>query len=386
VHVDNGVVALVLLLVGLAGYVWREDILRTALDPKQPFQTYRPPPAPDYGRASAWALLPAHPERAAATDPPADVFFVHPTTYDGGRDWNAPIDEPNARRLLERVMLPNYAGPFQTVGRVFAPRYRSASLYTFLTHRDDAREARAFAYGDVRHAFDVYLARYNTGRPLLLVGVEQGGGELAARLLDEVVARDPKLVKRLAGAYLIEALVPAERYGPTTPVPACARRDQARCVVAYSSVRAGDSSAARNRLDSALVWGPGGRLVDLDGREALCVNPLTGATSAGIAPAKLNLGAANASDLEWGARPAFLPREVSAECRGGVLWVSRPSSPSLRPSGSWADRHKAAAFNLFYADLEADAKARVSALTGGPLAPPLEGPVAVKPAPIHAVR
>ena len=39
-------------------------------------------------------------------------------------------------------MLPNYAGPFARLGRIFAPRYRQASLYTLMTLRDDAREAR----------------------------------------------------------------------------------------------------------------------------------------------------------------------------------------------------------------------------------------------------
>ena len=54
-------------------------------------------------------------------------------------------------------MLPNYAGPFVRVGRLFAPRYRQASLFAQLTLRDDARDAREFAYGDVRRAFDYYL-------------------------------------------------------------------------------------------------------------------------------------------------------------------------------------------------------------------------------------
>src|SRR5204863_308586 len=82
------------------------------------------------------------------------------------------------------VMAPNYIGPFVSVGRVFAPKYRQASLYTQLTLRDDAREARQFAYGDVREAFRSYLNHDNGGRPFLIVGVEQGG-TLALRLWAE---------------------------------------------------------------------------------------------------------------------------------------------------------------------------------------------------------
>jgi hypothetical protein len=98
--------------------IWRDDIQRTLLDPKVPFQTYDPPPAPDYASAEAWALLPPAPFAWTSADPSADVFFVHPTTYDGGSDWNGAIDDGRANRVLAGVMLPNYAGPFARVGRV----------------------------------------------------------------------------------------------------------------------------------------------------------------------------------------------------------------------------------------------------------------------------
>ena len=173
---------LLLALLIAAAFIWRDDILRTALDPKQPFQTYRPPPAPDYSKPTSWALIPAKPQIWAASDPVADVFFVHPTTYDGGLEWNGPIANRGAAKLLDRVMLPNYAGPFYRVGRLFAPRYSQASLYTQLTLRDDARDAREFAYRDIREAFRYYRDHDNAGRPLVIVGVEQGG-LLAARLV-----------------------------------------------------------------------------------------------------------------------------------------------------------------------------------------------------------
>jgi len=339
-----------------AAFYWRYDILRTTLDPKVPFQTYEPPPAPDYARLEAWALRPA-PGRKA----PADVFFVHPTTYDGGRDWNAPYDQPKAARYLARVMLPNYAAPFERGGRIFAPHYRQASLYTFLTLRDDARDARRFAYDDVRRAFRHYLQHDNHGRPILLVGVEQGG-VLAARLLNEEIAGDAAVRSRLAGVYLIETVVPADDYGPESPTPACARRGQAGCVTAWASMMDGDFQQAQELTNRSLVWNGGGELITLDGRTPLCVNPLLGAQNEIRAPARLNLGAANATGLEWGSRPALLKRQVWAQCENGLLHTGRPKSTSLRDSGSWTDRRKVSGFNLFWADIEADAQARVTAL------------------------
>src|SRR4051812_5439998 len=100
------------LVLGLATGVFWDDLMKTSLDPKTPFQTYKPPSAPDYDRAESWALLPARPDAPSPTDPVADVFFISPTTFDGGRDWNGPIGEPKAERVFRRVMAPNYAGPF----------------------------------------------------------------------------------------------------------------------------------------------------------------------------------------------------------------------------------------------------------------------------------
>ncbi len=87
-----------------------------------------------------------------------------------------------------------------------------------------------------------------------------------------------------------------------------------------------------------------------------------GAETEAPASERENIGAANATDLEWGARPAFMPHQVAARCQGGLLWTTRPRSPVLKAAGGWVDRLKAPSFNPFYADLEADAQARVAAL------------------------
>jgi hypothetical protein len=386
-YVLGAAVAAAVLLSGVM-FLFREGIQRTALDPKQPFQTYRPPPAPDYSQPSAWAVLPGDPAHPAPGDPPADVFFVHSTIYDGGRDWNTPIDDRAAQRFLNRVDLPNYAGPFQQVGRVFAPRYRAASLYAYLTLRDDAREARRFAYRDVEAAFRNMLARTPADRPLILAGVGQGAN-LLTHLLQQAVDKDPALIRRVAGVYLMDAVSPAAPFAPGSPLPACASRQQAHCVMAWAGVRANDSERAARRLERALMWTPEGQLENLAGRPALCVNPLTGSTAVPAASERDNLGAANATGLEWGLRPAFLAHQVSAECDGGLLRLSRPSSPSLQRAGSWAERRKSPPYNLFYADIEADAEARVEALAGrklyGPAAPPIQNTVEVRDSPIHHI-
>lgn len=332
--------------------VWRGDILKAGLDPQVPFQTYQPPPAPDYSRPSAWALLDA----TAPDAGPAAVFFVHSTTYDGGREWNGPIGHVKADAYLQRVVLPNYAGPFARLGPVSAPRYRQGSLYTRLTLREDAREARAFAYRDVAAAFEAWLARHPEG-PIVLAGVEQGG-EHVERLLRERVATDPALRRRLVAAYLMDVVVPADHLPPG--IPACEDRSRAGCIVAYSPVGDGNDGAARRRLRRALVWDERGRLVELGDRPALCVNPVTGKTATAPVEARLNRGATNATGLEWGARPALQAREIATQCRDGLLRHTEPETESFRQAGGWSDRRKSRPYNLFYGDIEVDAKARLA--------------------------
>lgn len=339
-----------LLAVGVA--IWRGDILRAGLDPQVPFQTYQPPPAPAYGEASGWALS----EARAPDAGPASVFFVHSTTYDGGRHWNAPLGERRADAYLTRVVLPNYAGPFARAGAISAPHYRQSSLYTRLTLRDDAREARAFAYRDIEAAFENWISRHPDG-PIVLAGVEQGG-ELVERLVREKVATDPALRARLVAVYLIDVVAPVDGLSPH--VPPCETRAQTGCIVGFSPVGDSNDGAARRRLRRALVWNDRGQLIELGDRAALCVNPLTGSTATAPAEARLHRGATNATGLEWGARPALMAREVAAQCRDGILRHSEPRTESFRETGSWADRRKSRPYNLFYGDIEADVQARLA--------------------------
>lgn len=346
----TGFVLVFILVAAVA--VWRGDILKAGLDPQVPFQTYEPPPAPNYAQESAWALRDARAPGAGA----AHVFFVHSTTYEGGSEWNGPIEHRDAATDLRRGVLPNYAGPFARAGDVSAPRYRQASLYTRLTLREDAREARAFAYRDVDAAFGAWVQAHPTG-PIILVGVEQGA-DLVDRLLHDRVATHPALKQRLVAAYLMEGLIPAARF---RDIPLCQSRDAFGCALAWKSVQEGDDTEAKRVLRRALAWDERGALVGAEGAPTACVNPVTGSVTHPASAMRDSRGATNATNLEWGARPAFQSRIVAGECRDGILWRSPLNSESFRPKGSWADRRKIPPFNLFYADIEADALHRIDA-------------------------
>ncbi|ESQ77059.1 DUF3089 domain-containing protein [Asticcacaulis sp. YBE204] len=337
-------------------WLWGDDILRHNLDPKVPFQTYKRPPAPDYRTKAAWFLNPAldgYEVRRNRNHQKVDVFFVHATSFDGGKDWLGPITDPAAAAEVIRTQLPNYAAPFATIGYVYAPKYRQASLYSQLTQREDAREARQFAYEDIAAAFDAFLMQRRNDRGFVVVGIEQGGF-LVQRLVQERIGSDAALKSRLVAAYFIETLVTAEDYAPDTAFPACANRAQSSCVVAYLSVDSGRPDKALQAQRRAMIWGRGDIIEPMDKIKALCVNPLTGGATQDMIEARHSLGAANATGLEWGASPGLISRKTSARCRGEILYVSKPSGDSFVTSGSWSDKKKIRNYNLFYGDLQAD--------------------------------
>ncbi|MBU2116252.1 MAG: DUF3089 domain-containing protein, partial [Alphaproteobacteria bacterium] len=165
---------------------------------------------------------------------------------------------------------------------------------------------------------------------------------------------------RLVAVYMIDAVLAVDAV--PADVPACAVRDQSGCTVAFSAIGE-DGEAGRRRLRRALVW-DGGRLVDLNGRDALCVNPISGVAHGGRTAIREHAGATNATGLEWEAHPALQSGRVTAECRDGLLRHSQARGESFRRGGSWADRRKAMPYNLFYGDIERDVQARIAAWRG----------------------
>ena len=341
-------------ILAIAGVYLQNDLHRNALDPKVPFQIYqatRLPKAPDYRKAAGWYLNPAL-SRYYADPRKVDVFFLHGTTFDGGKDWLGGINGP-ATRDVERVQIPNYAGPFSVMGNVYAPRYRQASLYTQLTGRDDAREARRFAYGDAEAAFQAFLKQRRGGRGFIIVGVEQGG-LLVERLLRDEVASKPDVRSQLVAAYMLETLAPEALFDAPGSIPVCRARDATGCAVSYLSVDAGRPDQALQLLKRAVAWEGNNDLVTLGADKAVCVNPLIGAPKTGEVDAHRSQGATNATGLEWGTEPALLLRKVSARCLSGLLIVDKPDSPTFRDGPAWVDQRKVNPYNLFYGDLQAD--------------------------------
>ena len=377
------------LLSALSAFVLRDQIFQTFLDPGVPFQTYQRPPAPDYTQDEAWAARPdvRLPDEAGH---PA-VFFIHPTTYDGGSHWNAPYDRPQEAVELSQIVLPNYAAPFlvQDV-ELYAPRYRQASLYTFMNNREDSVLARELAQMDIQRAFTQFLRETDPEQPFFIVGVGQGGA-IALDVLARRVAPDPAVRRRLTAAYIIEAPTPLDLLaGPLSTIPVCTDPSEVRCLVGWVAVRPQGTARIEALTQRSRALDSRGRLPPVEDRALLCVNPVLWTANEDYAPARLHRGAAAAEGLMLTDAPSPMTNQTGAQCQGGLLMIDQPRASALRRPGRLAEDRRVRPSNLFYMDIRANAQARLEVMRAimadeARYAPPLDAPLEVEVAPITPI-
>src|SRR5262249_11182745 len=129
-------------------------------------------------------------------------------------------------------------------------------------------------YGDIRSAWRDYLAHYNHGRGVVLIGHSAGSFNLKRLIADEIDphASERKLIVSaiLAGGHLVVAN--RGRGGDLPAMPPCTARSDTGCVVAWSTF--GSTPPKDARFES--VDHPATQHV-------LCVNP-TDPRAAGSTP------------------------------------------------------------------------------------------------------
>lgn len=350
----------VLSLLLVLAWFYRDELFRSLNDPGQPFQTYVPPAAPDYSQSESWLSLPDLSVDPATLAGAADVFVLAPSLYLGGEHWVAPVLGPKFMAQQDRIVTPNYVMPYAIGGRLYAPRYREAALYSFLTNRDDARAAQDFAYQDVRRAFGVFLDNSVPERPIVLIGHGQGALHIQ-RLLAEYF--DGPRAGKLAAAYLIDHPTPLDIL-PDTVKP-CETETDFNCAVGFGAFTTAEDVAATKFVSRTLVFnGPksGDDMRPVEGRALLCTNPLLWNRSTDFAPARLHKGGVAAEGLDAESQPAASPRQTSAQCADGILVIDRPKRKSLRRKAQFGGRYRTPGSNLFYEDLRQNMITRISAL------------------------
>lgn len=330
------------------------------------------PPAPDYANRDAWAALPGRPSAADMVPPEmppasatygragarADVFFVHPTTYMTAPSKNARFDEPGmTRERLDFNVLSSEAAAFNGCCRIFAPRYRQASIASFSGPGPHSEAAFDLAYSDVGRAFDHYLSHDNGGRPFIIASHSQGSLH-AMRLLQDRIIGTP-FQKQLVAAYLIGWAIPedVERVG----LPVCRSASQNGCLIGWNSVKGTQKLALTLGFmrHNAVFW-LNGRYRLLANRNLVCVNPLSW-TKDGGAPAAANLGSLPVSGPGEPMEPP-IPALTGAVCQDGVLHVFLEREVrkdfGYHPKGGSFHSFD---YNLFYMNIRRNAAERVAA-------------------------
>ena len=359
-----GLIVVVLLAAFTALGGW--SLLSSTRKPATPYDARRLPPAPDYANSNAWLAFPGRTGLERSTPPgvtpvdeanaPADVFFVHPTTFKGSPVWVAPFDASDEAAPLNGAVLLEQVSAFNGCCRLYAPRYRQATLAGL-----DIPAAMDVAYADVDSAFRYYIAHLNQGRPFIVASHSQGTAH-AIRLLQEAILGTP-LTDRLIAAYLIGGYVP-DTFGELG-LPTCDAPRQIGCVLSYNTNETG-RTGARILIDDKSYWWRGS-LKTSGQAKTVCVNPLTWRRE-GAAPASANGGSLPFPATPFGSvtkpLPALVPHLTGAVCRDGLLDVDVPWTA---PSG-FIDRlsilygsYHLNDYGFFYDALRRNAADRVSA-------------------------
>ncbi len=322
-----------------------------------------PPPAPAGGYANDgnWAALPGRRDPADEVPPgaaledgqaaaKADVFYVHPTTHETLFSFgNAALDDADANAGVDET-LRFQASAFNGAARVFAPRYRQASLLALAVDDADGAASIERAYADVRAAFDEYVDKRSDGRPFLLAGHSQGSTMLI-RLIRERLDGKP-LQSRLVAAYLLGELVGTDTFTALRP---CRTATETGCFVSWATARRGATPSlacgSRQLSDCA------GATVHTEELPVVCVNPLTW-TPGGAAGPDAHLGAGPGRGLGGGRFEGFATRAVGAACDAqGVLRIERDVDLAGVDDGDYHTQD----VNLFYLDVRANVARRVAA-------------------------
>ena len=362
-------IAVLAVAAGAAAFLYRDEIgmmmAFNRLKPEHSFAAAPPPLAPDYSLAASWGALP---DRADAADvvPNAevqdrqataevDVFFVHPTTFFGTAGWNQSLDDTSTNQLTDTFVLRGQASVFNGCCRIYAPRYRQATIYSFMDGSGSGKAALQLAYEDVERAFDYFIEHYNQGRPFILASHSQGS--VHVRTLLERRITGTALRERLVAAYPIGFGINREEMAKAVPdVPVCESAEQIGCVVTWNAVG-----------PKAQPWG--------DPRKNICVNPLTWRADGATAEASLNLGGVaypgtfegTLADVKGvpedfiAAKPVLETAVADAQCVDGMLLVKEIHSKNYAARPMGRDNYHIYDYNLFHMNLRRNVEQRVAA-------------------------
>ncbi len=273
-----------------------------------------------------------------AENPPIDCFYVYPTVS----------TQPTANANLhidpqEQAVAIAQASRFSQVCRVYAPMYPQLTLSAI--SRGIRPQSAAIAYLGVLSAWNDYLAHYNRGRGVVLIGHSQGASLLIA-LIKRELDPSPTELQLLVSALLMggNVTVPIGQNvgGDFAHISACQNQTnaQTRCVLAYSSFNSPPpANSFFGRVGTSISSLSGLAPTSASGLQVLCTNPaaLTGGVGSLDPYFPTTPFPGSRSSLKYGTSSkrtvrspwVSYPNLYSAQCQssGGATWLQVTDIP-----------------------------------------------------------
>lgn len=256
-----------------------------------------------------------------ATDPPIDCFYIYPTiSRQKTANASLAIDPEETAVAVAQGAL------FSEACDVYAPIYPQVTTEALNTGGITQATIEIACEG-VHAAFADYIANYNHGRGVVLIGHSQGAMMLVG-LIHREIDPYPDVRKQLVSALLMggNVTVPEGQTvgGDFANIPACGSASQTGCVVAYSSFDTTPPLDAGFGRASGLTMF---RFAKTEPQQVLCVNPAApGGGTAALKPVFPTVEVARraGAPTPTPATPYIsYPNEVTAECKtdGDAGWL-----------------------------------------------------------------
>jgi hypothetical protein len=315
-------------------------LLGSCVTPVHHFSWYPEPSIPDYSDPNSWAALPDKKDSADAIPPNSnekdaqadalvDVFYIYPTLNYSGKGWNADIHDKRINKRVDKFPIRFQASAFNGSCKVYAPRYRQATLYSFTKRGNhNGYKALSLAYEDVKSSFEYYLEHYNKGRPFIIASHSQGSRH-AYLLLQDYFENNDVLHKQLVAAYIIGFRTDSFYYC----IPRCDSASQTGCIISWNTYK----------------WGKKTNNEFL-GSNYFCTNPLSWTSDTSYCGYEMNLGG--------------LPRRFDridehvsdAKIQDQLLWIHKPRK---RGYYGFAKNFHVSDYNLFYMNIRKNVQTRI---------------------------
>ncbi len=293
----------------------------------------------DYSKSSNWVHTESNPTKDV------DVFYVYPTVY-MGPNMIADVTDP-AVRSQAQLIYSSQATAYETVGNMYAPYYRQASLEVV---KKTAAEREAIFHQepltDLTASFEYFINNYNNGRPFILAAQSQGSS-LLMYLLKEYVVKHPDIHNRMVAAYLIGCDITKDYLDQNPEIKFADTSYDTKVIISYNT-------------EAVNIDGANPVMADGIG---IAINPLSWTRSTALADSSLNLGTYISTDNGYVRSSGFADAQINSR---GTISCSTVNPDNYYTAGGPFPKgvFHVYDYQFYYFNLRANAQERVNAYFG----------------------